>query len=408
MDKKILIIGARDFPKVDCFRWDEENLPNIADYDIVILNVVSLLNYKARASTQPKVKNGLEILLNSGGCLIAIGCPLKDVEVRTFPFGDKDIGSQSNYAWCPFQIGIKNESGDTVEFQDDTFKEYFKYVKKWTYFFDLRDSNLSIDNSVNNRYGKLLAGTIVRITSKGRTGELVFLPCPTEISDIEAVNFILEKFFRVYQKTPPPDWTKLVEVPGLKTVQKNIETNLQKIKQLSKKNEKFRETESELISYRELLYETGTALEWVVRKVFTKLGFKPKPPVYKEEYIIEYDKKVGIIECKGNEKSIKRDDFRQLFEQTKEYELVGKVEHKGILIGNAWRLKPLEERDKSGTPIFPKGKDGVTDIAARHDIALVSTTDLFKTFCKFLEGRIEANGIMKKIFSAKGTVNFYK
>jgi len=232
------------------------------------------------------------------------------------------------------------------------------------------------------------------------------LPCPTDISDIEAINFILKTFFNVHQKTPPPEWTNLIEVTGLGRIQKDIKSHLEKINQLSRANDNLLIKESKLVSYKELLYETGNALEEIVKKVFTMLAYKPKPPRYKEEYIVEYDKKVGIIECKGNEKSIKRADFRQLLEHTKEYELDGKVEHKGILIGNAWRLKPLNERNRSGTPIFPKGRDGVVDIATRHDIALVSTIDLFNVFCKFLDGKIKGKDIMEKIFSAKGVVSF--
>ena len=422
-NKRILILGAKGFSKVDCYDWNERNFPNIPDYDIVIINVLSLTRDLEERFVQSDIKYSLYDLLDSKGILIAIGSPKKLITLY----------KESNYSWCPAPLKIINESGTSFEFEDATFKDYFKNVKKYPYCFEIADDSEDIKyfiyNSVKNRYGKYLAckikykkyGIIEKsISSTGydgtkkvlkeihESGDFYFLPCPTEINDKEAINFILEKFLDVYKKTPPPEWIYSIEVPGLNEIQKNIETNLQRIKQISEKNEKLREKESELTSYRELLYGTGTELEEIVKKVFTELGYKPKPAIYKEEYIVEYDKKVGIIECKGNEKSIKRSDFRQLFENTKEYELDGKVEHKGILIGNAWRLKPLEERNKSGTPVFPKGKDGVIDIATRHDIALLSAIDFFNVFCQFLEGKIKAKDIMEKIFNAKGVVDFNK
>lgn len=417
-NKKILIIGAKDFPKASCYDWGEKELNNIniPDYDVAIVNLVSLPNNILEFHLQEKINEGIETLLDTGGSLVAIGCPETNIKVCTIAYPSKRVTSQSNYMWCPIPIKIKNESGTSFKFEDETFKEYFKNVKKWKYCFNIpshyRDENvgLGISHFVRNRYGKYLGGVINYFIPEVRwkSGDFIFLPYPTEISDIEAINFILEKYFKIYQKTPLPDWTKSIQVPGLDEIRQCIEANLEKIKKLSDENEILREKKFELLSYIELLYETGTALEKIVRNVLTLLEYKPIPPNYKEEYIIKYNKKIGVIECKGNEKSIKRDDFRQLLEHTKEYELDGKFEAKGILIGNAWRLRPLEERDKSGTVIFPKGKDGVTKIAERHDIALVSTIDLFKVFCRFLEGKIKGKEIMKKIFSSKGIVKFDK
>ena len=48
-ERKVLIIGAKGFPKVHCYDWDDDELPNIPDYDVVIINVASLTqNIEAR------------------------------------------------------------------------------------------------------------------------------------------------------------------------------------------------------------------------------------------------------------------------------------------------------------------------------------------------------------------------
>lgn len=408
-NKNILILGAKDFAKIHCYYWNDKIFPNIPDFAFVILNMVSLSNSVIEESIQAKINKGLETLLKSGGNLVAIGCPEKSIETFKIYQGKRYKDYQNNYLWCPLPVKIVNESGTSFVFEDRAFEDYFKKVKKWTYYFDVgesyEDAIVGVNSLVKNRYGKYLAGRIYLAASRWQYGDFYFLPCPTEISDIDAINFILEKFCGVYQKTPPPEWTKSIEVPGLRNIQINIENNLELITQLSEENDEFKEKESELLSYRELLYETGTPLEDIIRKVFTILGYEPKPPFYKEEYVIGHEKKVGIIECKGNEKSIKRNDFRQLLDYLKEYEIDYERNHKGILIGNAWRLKPLEERDRSETPIFP---NDVIRIATKQEIALVSTIDLFNVFCKFLERRIKAKDIVKKIFNAKGVVNFDK
>lgn len=397
--KKILVIGIDNISGVDCIGWDMEEPPNIPDYDNVILNVVSMSNYEVRAQTQKKIKSSLEILLNSKGSLVAIGCPRKNINVRNFPYGENDVVDQFNYQWLPFEIGIYNESGDTTIFDGDLLKEYFRYVKSCNYFFRLGDDKLNVYDWVKNRYGELLAGTI----QKGSGGPLVFLPCPTEISDVEAVQFILKTFFEVTPETSPPDWTNSVKIPGLEDIERRIIGNEGKINNLSEANRKLEKKASDLKKYQKLLYETGSALEEIVRDSFILLNHKPESPKFKEEYIIKSGNKIGIIECKGKEKSISRKDFRQLLDYHKEYQIDFDGDFKGILIGNAWRLKPVKDRNKNEFPTFP---DDVKRIAEKNDFALLSTVELFNIICRFIEKKIESKEIIKKIFEAKGVVKF--
>lgn len=397
--KKILVIGIDNISGVDCIGWDIEDPPNIPDYEIVILNAVSMSNYALRIQTQQKIGAGLRILLNSQGSLVAIGCPQNNIKVKTFPYGENNVIDQPNNIWFPFEVGINNESGDTIKFDNDIYKEYFQYVKKWNYYFTLGGDKLRVVDCVKNRYDKLLAGTI----SKGSGGKFVFLPCPTEISDVEAVQFILKTFFEVTPETSPPDWTESLKIPGLEDIERRIIGNEDKINNLSEANRKLEKKASDLKKYQKLLYETGSALEEIVRDSFILLNHKPESPKFKEEYIIKSGNKIGIIECKGKEKSISRKDFRQLLDYHKEYQIDFDGDFKGILIGNAWRLKPVKDRNKNEFPTFP---DDVKKIATKNDFALLSTVELFNIICKFIEKKIESKEIIKKLFEAKGVVKF--
>ena len=73
-------------------------------------------------------------------------------------------------------------------------------------------------------------------------------------------------------------------------------------------------------------------------------------------------------------------------------------EVKAILIGNPWRLEfPLEERTKK-EPFAPHlVKDAMVE-----DMALVSTVELLKAYCAFLEDKISSEQIIEQLFSGIG------
>ena len=451
--KKILILGVKDFPSVKCYDWGEKDLPNISDHDVVILNVVSLTKnfYYFDSSTLKSIKSSLLKLLDSKGTIYAIACPFKTREITIHKFDNqgKRIEGKTfkeiinNYMWSPIPLEINNEKGDTIEIKDASFEEYFKNVKRWSFTikpaitsapkeaFDYGSliqsytsgSSTIMDAIATDRRGRAIAAkfyyefeavrqinsSTIRRRTIAESGDFILLPLSTEIDDIEAINYILEKHLGVFQKTPPPEWARAIQVPGLNKIQSELETASKEISRLENEKSELKQQKSELLSYRELLYETGHSLEEIVRKVFTELGYPPKQAKFGEEYIIEFNNTLGIIECKGVKKSISRRDFRQLLDYVKNYETepdLSNLKIKGILIANAWRdLKP-KDRNTKERKIFPSGKDGVINISQRHHIALVSTIDLFKVFCKYKKGEIEPIKIIEAIFKADGIVKF--
>jgi len=450
-EKKILIIGAKDFHFVSCYDWGGGDLPNIPDYDVVILNVVSLTENLSSINFNilDDINLALLKLLDSKGALYAVACPLKRVlalKTLRLPLKEETKENKSeidNYQWSPIPLEINNEEGDTVEIKDESFKDYFQHVKKWHFtvkpaitslpnrafgdydqdliIANIETSNVIMDKIATDRRGRAIAAKfyyerkiIGKLTASEpdesaialKSGDFILLPLPTEINDIEAINYILEKCLGVFQRIPPLPWAKAIPVPGLNEIESKLEKIENKISALNEEKSEFEEQKTELESYRALLYESGIPLEIIVRKVFTELRYAPKPPKLGEEYIIEFNNTIGVIECKGVNKSISRRDFRQLFERVKEYETKFNLIVKGILIANAWRNIKPEKRDTKEKPIFPAGEDGVIEIAERHHIALVNTIDLFNTFCKFLDKKIKPREILETIFQADGIVKF--
>ena len=455
--KKIIILGAKGFHSVACHDWGENDLPNIADYDIVIVNVVSLTKNLSclNIANLERIKSELIKLLISNGTIYAVSCPFKTEEIIIYKFDNKGniIEEQTvrniinNYMWSPITLNIINEKGNTIEVKDASFEDYFKNVKEW-YFIIKTKEEITPENAIGDYYYEdigpfkitesktwmnklatnrmreaiaakfyyeftiLIKGSSLKdfsMKSTKKSGYFILLPLATEMNDIEAINYILEKHLGVFQKIPPPDWAKAIQVPNLNKIQSELETIESEINRLEKEKGKLMEKEKELGSFRELIYETGHPLEEIVRKVFTELGYPPKTPKFGEEYIIEFNNILGIIECKGVKKSISRRDFRQLLDYVKNYETepdLSNLKIKGILIANAWRnLKP-EQRNSRAKPIFPSGQSGVIEIAKKHHMALVNTIDLFKIFCKYKEGKIKQRKILEAIFKADGIVKF--
>ena len=444
--KKILILGAKGFPSVTCYDWGDEDLPNIADYDVVIINVVSLTEklHSFNSNALNNISSSLLKLLDSKGTLYAIACLLITKEITIPKFNSQGNLNEektvlemiNNYMWSPIPLEVNNEKGDTIEIKYEQFKDYFKHLKEWYFtvkpaisgapkeafnYGDYISKSVTImDEIAIDRRGRAIAAKFcyaLRIdeiinssTSKikkvSESGDFILLPQPTEINDVEAINFILEKCLGVFQKTPSPDWAKAIPFPGLNEIESKLEKIENKINALNKEKSEFEGQKKELASYRELLYETGTMLEEIVRKVFTELEYPTEPDKLGEEYVIKFNNTIGIIECKGVTKSISRRDFRQLLERKVEYETRLNINAKGILIANAWRDLNPEERDTQDKPIFPAGEDGVIEIAERNHIALINTIDLFNIFCKFLDKKIKAKEIVETIFKADGIVKF--
>ena len=136
-NKKILIIGAEGFSGIACLNWARKELEklNIADYDVVIINLETLGNENLHRGTQKLIKAGLEKVLETQGTVVALGTQKRTVNTY-FEHAGRRLEAQNNYDWCPIPLEIKNDSGTSIEFKDDLFKEYFTgawFSKKGAY-----------------------------------------------------------------------------------------------------------------------------------------------------------------------------------------------------------------------------------------------------------------------------------
>ena len=450
--KRILVIGSDKHTGVKCVQWDAKTFPNVADYDSVIVNPMSLTVKMKRAEEQfrhsnddklPEIWNrlientrtlrkGLLTLLESGGEIYTILC---SEEWTKLGLSNLFENQMNNYSWMPLPFDIIEEKGETQILDDISFKKYMDLVKQWTLCIKLPSypqalrglsqkygENFSVrleqEAIAQNRYGIHIASRfrlalyrkqiindrwysdpVISKEPEQISGPLILLPMPTEVNDRNAINVILEDFFYLQQKTLPPQWIEQIDVPSVQVIKRDIENKYRQIEQLKLETSSLLRQKEELEEYKQLLFETGTALEQICQKTLENMGCIVLPAdLTSEDFIIEFEGRQAVVEVKGNTKSISLQDLSQLGRYLEDYLIERDEEKKGILIGNAWRLLPLGERGNN-QPLFP---ENVVSYATKRDIALISSVEIFRAYCLFSEGKASGKDIIDRLLRGVG------
>lgn len=179
--------------------------------------------------------------------------------------------------------------------------------------------------------------------------------------------------------TPPPQWAldSAYSTPEEGVFHSEIASVSKKINKLHQQRTELEQKLEEAGSIRSLLYEQGKPLERAVRDALTVLDFSAGPFTQGDseiDVIFESPEGrfLGEVEGKDN-KAINIDKFSQLERNLHEDFARKEVTEyaKGVLFGNAERLKPLSERGEAFTLKCVKA-------AKRVGVALIRTADLFE------------------------------
>ena len=448
MSKTGLLISSRQFEcGIERVAW-HDRLPNLVDYDFVILDEPSLNEFCInRASTsddrwvfsKPQgidkdlhrnlglIKRKLLEILPSQTAVFFVHQPSITVYTRaktTSPFhGEYEHGSSSisTHDWCPLRLLVHEESGKRIQINDASYAGYLDLLDGWSFYFltdrmdvsDLRDhySDLGQDLSVTlspiatSKASQILAFSIrfgFAEVSKGGTrrtttnitagAEFVLLP---PISNIESSVQAIRQIVDPNPVALEPTWTADVRVPG-------EEELLVKASQLRQEAEEVETSLSEKRKLKKLLYEDGRTLQDLCGEAFRLLGATIRPSIVSDEFIIEVDGKQALVEVKGHLKSASMRDLSQLIKDLGNH--LAKTEQgiHGILVGNAWRLDRLSQRNTKDKPVFP---DNVVETAMNHGIGLLSTVELFGACCRVIEVPSEHKRILRSLMNGKGIVS---
>lgn len=218
---------------------------------------------------------------------------------------------------------------------------------------------------------------------------------------------IAESIAKESSVTPPPEWVR--DDKYRSQIEMQIEGQITALSaEILKLEEQHRALKEELGSAglsRRLLYEQGKPLEAAVLDALRVLGFKASNLTEGDS---EFDavfespegRFIGEVEGKDN-RAINIDKFSQLERNLNEdFAREGVTEFaKGVLFGNAFRLKSPEGREG---PFTEKCKTAATRLGA----ALVHTPDLFAP-CRYISESSDATyarHCREAIFNAKGSI----
>jgi len=424
VEKRILVISSMigKLASVKTVTWSEE-LPNIADFDVVLMDLVSLYSEIENNTIELDDLNYPNIeavanLVGSNGELIVIACPATHLE--------QGYCSKQLYWWSPIPIENRLERGSSIDLVKDTrFQEYIEQgIKKWFYYLDLikREAKIKSD-SVDierlwleydiepialNRYGRPIAASF-SLTAKRKkffekevratqtSGPVTILPPPTEFTIEEAIRLILAKLYGVALESVEPGWLRNYKVPGEDELEMGIRSSEQKIEEKKKKIKQKTKRLKDLTKFKKLLTETGDALEEIVWDTLEELGAtveRPDEPNKEDGWFTDYKGRKAVLEIKGKMKSIATKDVRELDDWVSDRLEKGE-EYKGILFGNHFRGDPLEKRGEAFPP-------DVIRFAEKKNQCIVTTTQLFEAFKRVKTGKMKAETIFDKLMETNG------
>ncbi|PCG18749.1 hypothetical protein KQ44_13535 [Brachyspira sp. G79] len=201
-----------------------------------------------------------------------------------------------------------------------------------------------------------------------------------DLEDLQKIILEIDKKSRYNkEKTLAPEWAnnEIYLTKKSKNIISKINDNNKKIYELKNNNIILNEELEKEEAIKDLLFENGKPLENIIIEALNILD-------YKAENIIINDTEIDILatspendifccEVEGKDNSaIDVTKFRQLSDNLNVYEDEYPDSNPiGILFGNAFRLKPLEEREEEH---FTKH---CIERAIKKDIILIKTSDLF-------------------------------
>ena len=425
--EKYLVLGSTGYSGIESVGWNDEDLPNIVDYDVVVVDVRALDDAMLATISNEHfetLRTQLTRFLYYDGQIIVVS---DFGRVHNRP--QKYPSTANNYSWSPIDIGISGESGKSLKIQGDRYPTYLKHLERWPYYFFIPRNCLSQEYIeflgpgyknhhilptayIVNRYKKIIAGSwIIEVIEniRGRNnrrffGEIVLLPLIEKLDHKEAVQLVLEDLTGKTLEYTPPGWVNTISVPHVTEVEEEIQKRKTQIASLRDEIGQLNDERNALNSVLKLLYASGHDLEEIVQFCFEELGAEVIPAKYgQEEYVLRYEGKEYLVEVKGVSKSISLTHLRQLNDYILKYEEDTGQACRGILFGNAWRINPPNERNTTDKPEFP---DNVVRRAEEYNVALVSSTRFFEVYCQFMNDKSKAPLIMKEILNHNGVIGF--
>ncbi|HEY9621607.1 MAG TPA: hypothetical protein V6C78_14705, partial [Crinalium sp.] len=436
LKKRILVLGSDvHTPGITAHHWSD--LPpdiNVADYDVVILNLVSFLSqqkeFGIRPERLPTWQQLARLLFSTETEIICIGIPAEETNSLY----------QAATWWLPVMPHFVLNSGEAIRDVKAEFSYYFEHVRRWyfyatpqfkAHFLGLahylklihpKANNLQAGMGVLARNGldqpiafKLMfrAGTIEQtrsLPSKSRSkpsnvsplissGAAIWLPPPTEISVDEAINLILRERYSLTTEQQAPDWAKAYSLPEQDSIQRRIADYQREIQRLSNELAVVEQQLLNASGFNRLLYEQHQdALALVVCNALRELGAQCHDPQHPYQDVIRFrdpGNREAVVLVRARFASLPLGDLRQLDQWVRDLLLHQEWRGKGLLIANTEASKPPSQRGEA----FPSS----CIRAAQHlGYSLVTTTQLFQAIATHQRQQLDRTQFWNMLFDTSG------
>lgn len=439
--KRILVLGSAGHSRhVTAHTWDR--LPrdlNVADYDRVVLNLVPLhdpdISKICDTSLFPSSEQFARLLFAPDAEVVVIGSPGAMETTVTF-CGHPGKGSRDLMWFLPSAPKIRFESGEVICNVEKEFQYYFEFVKRWSFWAESQSQQHALHpqwfaevgypeanrlksrttHLASTRFGRPVAFVLryrlsvteelarvftcraPRVRDLAESGELIWLPAPTECSDHEAVELVLTTRYGILAERERPLWVEQYRLPRQEEVHTEIVRLQADADKLSRELELSRKKLNCEGRYHKLLYEQGEPLEAAVRQVLREFGASVTDPVETgrdDGCLVEPKGRHAKLEIKGVTSSISLKHVRQLLQWVQEPILEEQVECKGLLIANTYCTMALEDRQAP----FPSN---CISAAERFGLCLLTTSSLFRAVLELQKGTFDAARFWDHVFTTTG------
>lgn len=322
-------------------------------------------------------------------------------------------GGRDNYSWIPSFSDLyapENLEASVVKFYGS--QPFIKALQ------DIRDDfefecifNNKTRSSAFEEIGKDKGGRCIALYINYGNGHIFILPRPKNKEKfieyfigkiLPTLNLTFET--SIGSKEPIPEEIKKLLVVGQDTLRNKIQQQRKEIKQEKDKLSELYTKYEDLEKWKDLLWQTGDPLEDIVKEFFGLLGLKLKKQEI--DLVGEYDGNEVFIEVKGNIKCI---DHKSDFRQTLQRKLIDSKDPEktiAMLVGNPFRLHPLEKRPPSNNhSLFTEPS---VKIAKSNEIGLIPTMELYDALNHILDPRkkVNKNKILKQILFSYGLYSY--
>jgi len=386
-----LVIDQRDISGVG----DRNFADLLSEYQGIILDTPD----NAISHNSQRKAQFINYINNSNGFIICILRKFKGAWAHnsSYAFVDTIMEETLGVAYSSFKSNESGSSGEVTNFSNNTvFNDYLR-TPGVEWFISLnKESTENALPLMNN-----VESDAIAFMSKKYSNRIFFLPWIADAEEFfwKAVLELAKELSGYTENSP--QWVEKYQIPTMK--EKNVAiANLQKnIDEAEKKKKSIVEENNKLIDIRDtLLFRDGIKLQNTVKNILNDLGIPAKDgKMGREDIIFELGDKPFVSEVKGLKKSAAERHLNQLHSKKGQYEFELKKKTKGVLIVNAWREFPIEERGGNDHQIFP---DQINKVTEMWEFALLTTQQLFVAYCNNLEGKFDKENFINDLFKTVG------